>query len=103
MRNMSKVVRQLSKERERLAGELHKVTAALTAFGKSYFDGAKPSRGKRMLSVSPRRRISLAQKARWAKQNQMQEPKRVTSTASKRSLAQKARWAKVRAKAKKVA
>ena len=38
MGNMAKVVRQLSKERARLTDELHRVTAALTAFGKVYLD-----------------------------------------------------------------
>lgn len=64
---MTAVVKQLDKERTRLANELHKVTAALTAFGKTYLDGAKPARKKRTLSAEARARISAAQKARWAK------------------------------------
>jgi hypothetical protein len=64
---VSKVVKQLDKERTRLANELHKVTAALTAFGKVYLDGAKPTRRRRKLSAKARARISAAQKARWAK------------------------------------
>jgi hypothetical protein len=41
MGNLSGVVQQLSKERARLENELHRVTAALTAFGKVYFSGVK--------------------------------------------------------------
>ena len=54
MGNLSLVVKQLSKERTRLENELHRVTAALTAFGKVYFSGVKP---KRTMSVAGRKRI----------------------------------------------
>ena len=67
MGSMSKVVKQLDKERTRLANELHKVTAALTAFGKVYLDGTKPTRKKRTMSAAGRKRIAAAQRARWAK------------------------------------
>jgi hypothetical protein len=72
MGNMSGVVRQLSKERARLVDELHRVTAALTAFGKVYMSGRKPkaaaaTRKKRMISATGRKRIAAAQRARWAK------------------------------------
>ena len=65
------VVAQLQKERTRLEDELHRVTAALTAFGKVYMQGSKPRRGatrnKRTISAAGRRRMAAAQKARWAK------------------------------------
>jgi hypothetical protein len=63
------IVKQLDKERTRLANELHKVTAALTAFGKVYLDGAKPTttRKRRTISAAGRKRIAAAQRARWAK------------------------------------
>jgi hypothetical protein len=63
------VVGQLQKERMRIANELHAVTAALTAFGKVYASGSKPEpiRKKRTMSVSGRRKIAAAQRARWAK------------------------------------
>ena len=38
---LQSVVSQLHKERARLDDELHRVTAALTAFGQSYFRGSK--------------------------------------------------------------
>jgi hypothetical protein len=63
------VVQQLEHERIRLQTELHKVSAALTAFGRAYLDGAKPGRtGKRhTMSAAGRKRIAAAQRARWAK------------------------------------
>ena len=68
---MQSVVSQLQKERIRLEDELHRVTAALTAFGKVYLHGkpkaATTRRKKRTLSAAGRRRIVAAQKARWAK------------------------------------
>jgi hypothetical protein len=67
---MQSVVGQLQKERSRLANELHRVTAALTAFGKVYVSGSKrptATRKKRTISVAGRKRIAAAQRARWAK------------------------------------
>ena len=69
---MQSIVTQLKKERARLEDELHRVTAALTAFGKVYLDGKQPKRAptarkKRTLSAAGRKRIVAAQKARWAK------------------------------------
>ena len=65
------VVGQLQNERRRLEDELHRVTAALTAFGKVYMQGTKPrpaaTRKRRTISAAGRRRIAAAQKARWAK------------------------------------
>jgi 16S rRNA G1207 methylase RsmC len=71
MANLSGVVKQLSKERKRLEDELHRVTAALTAFGRVYMYGSKPkavaTRKKRTISAAGRRKIAAAQRARWAK------------------------------------
>ena len=64
---MQSVVSQLKKERTQLESELHRVTAALRAFGKVYLRGGKPSRKKRTISAVGRKRIAAAQKARWAK------------------------------------
>lgn len=68
---MQSVVGQLQKERMRLANELHRVTAALTAFGKVYTGSSKSkpaaARKKRTISAAGRKRIAAAQKARWAK------------------------------------
>jgi hypothetical protein len=64
---MQSVVGQLQKERIRLADELCRVTAALTAFGKVYVNGPTATRKKRTMSVAGRKRIAAAQRARWAK------------------------------------
>jgi len=68
---MQSVVSQLQKERARLEDELHRVSAALTAFGKVYMQGSKPrsaaTRKKHTISAAGRKRIAAAQKARWAK------------------------------------
>jgi hypothetical protein len=64
---MQSVVSQLQKERTRLEDELHRVTAALTAFGSVYIHGRKSTRKKRTMSAAGRKRIAAAQKARWAK------------------------------------
>jgi hypothetical protein len=69
---MQSVVSQLQKERTRLENELHRVTAALTAFGQVYLRGGKTkgaftTRKKRTISAAGRRRIAAAQRARWAK------------------------------------
>jgi hypothetical protein len=64
------VIDQLQSERSRLENELHRVTAALSAFGRVYMQGskAKPAARKaRTISVAGRKRIAAAQRARWAK------------------------------------
>ena len=65
------VVSQLQHERARLEDELHRVTAALTTFGKVYLHGNKRGSAlitpKRTISVAGRKRIAAAQRARWAK------------------------------------
>jgi hypothetical protein len=67
------VVKQLQQERARLEDELHRITAALTTFGKVYMQGGKPRSAaapvakKRTISAAGRKRIAAAQRARWAK------------------------------------
>jgi len=64
---MQTVVDQLQTERTRLADELRRVTAALTAFGKVYVNGPAVTRKKRTMSAAARKKIAAAQRARWAK------------------------------------
>jgi hypothetical protein len=112
MGNLSGVVGHLKKELERAQQEVQRFTAALAALGSS------GSSERRTLSASARKRISLAQKARWAKARKGSRPvagvakttgpapvKHTMSAAARRkiSTAQKARWAKVRAGKKKAA
>jgi hypothetical protein len=63
---MQSVIGELQKERTRLEDELHRVTSALSAFGKVYLR-AKSSRKKRIISAAGRKRIAAAQRARWAR------------------------------------
>ena len=55
------------------------------------------------MSAAARRKISLAQKARWAKQKS--KPRRTMSAAGRKRIAaaQRARWAKAKAQQKKAA
>jgi hypothetical protein len=66
MGNLSAVVQQLRKERERAQKEVRRIDAALTALGSLSVIGSK--RGRHTISAAARKKISLAQKARWAKQ-----------------------------------
>ena len=64
---MQSVVGQLQKERARLENELHRITNALTAFGKVYLRGNKVAGKRRTMSAAGRKRIAAAQRKRWAK------------------------------------
>jgi|CZKD01.1.fsa_nt_gi hypothetical protein len=94
MKNMSAVVGQLKKEREHTQKQLQRIDQALAALGGS------SSNGTRTMSAAGRRRISLAQKARWAKARTA-KPKHAISAAGRRRIAaaQRARWAKVKSAA----
>jgi len=78
------VVKQLHQERARLEDELHRVTAALTTFGKVYLHGnqrvAAVTRKKRTISAAGRKRIAAAQRARWAKVKAAKSGKRNKSS-----------------------
>ncbi len=103
MSKLMGVVRLLTKEHGRLASELHRIGAALAAFGHTY--GNRPGTGK--ISVAGRERIAAAQRARWARAkaesgrgNVVSMPKKRTmSTAARKKIAaaQRLRWAMVRA------
>jgi hypothetical protein len=104
MGNLSGVVQHLKKELERAQNEVRRFGAALAALGNSNSNGRRP------LSAAARRKISLAQKARWAKtasnkQAAATRPKRTMSAAARRKIAaaQRVRWAAWKAKQKKAA
>jgi hypothetical protein len=103
MGNLSVVVQQLRTERERAQREVHRIDAALAALGSPSSNGS--NRGRHSMSAAARRKISLAQKARWAKQKQALKPKRTISVAGRKRIAaaQRVRWAKVKAQQKKAA
>jgi hypothetical protein len=62
-------VKQLKKERNKVEKQLTGLNAALAAFVGTYYIGTKPkpTRKKRTMSASGRKRIAAAQRARWAK------------------------------------
>jgi hypothetical protein len=73
-----------------LLRQVQRIDAALAALASST-NGTRPHG----MSAAARRKISLAQKARWAKQR---ASKRTISAAGRRRIAaaQRARWAKVK-------
>jgi hypothetical protein len=106
---LAAIVSALRVERTNLASQLKRVDAALLVLGKSH-DRNSYTKPRRTLSASARKRISLAQKARWAKraandQAGKMKPKRIMSPSARRKIAaaQRARWAKVKAQQKKAA
>jgi len=66
MKNLSGIVKQLKKERDRVERQLSGLNAALSAFTGVYA-GTKSTRTKRTISAAGRKRIAAAQRARWAK------------------------------------
>ncbi|MFZ1917139.1 MAG: hypothetical protein WAU58_06170 [Terriglobales bacterium] len=99
LKGLASFVAELKATRKGLADEIQHIDAALTVLGKMG-GGSKYTRPGRTMSAAGRRRISLAQKARWAKvSGHAPKPKRQMSAAGKKRIvaAQKARWAKFRA------
>ena len=104
LKGLASIVSELRVERTNLVNQLKRVDTALSVLGKSD-GGSSYTKPRRTLSASARKRISLAQKARWAKraahdQAGKMKPKRTMSASARRKIAaaQRARWAKVRAK-----
>ena len=101
--NLSGIVKQLKRERDRVQHQLSGVNAALAAFANVYSTGTKP---RRKLSARGRARIAAAQRARWARVKGRQNVipiaksgKRTMSASARRKIAaaQRKRWAKFRA------
>jgi hypothetical protein len=67
MANLSGIVKQLKKERDRVEQQLSGLNAALAAFAGVYRGTAKPGRKRRKMSAKSRATIAAAQKRRWAK------------------------------------
>jgi hypothetical protein len=105
MVNLSGIVKQLKKERDRAQQRLSELNAALEAFAGVYRDTAR-TKPRRKISAKGRARIAAAQRARWARFNGQQKvvsiakPKRTMSASARAKIAaaQRKRWAKVRAK-----
>ncbi len=67
MANVSSIIAQLKKERDRVERQLTGLNAALTAFAAVYGGTGKPGRKRRKMSAASRAKIAAAQKRRWAK------------------------------------
>jgi len=107
IKGLASIVSELKVERTNLANQLRHVDAALTVLGK--LNGGN-ARSGRTLSALARRRISIAQKKRWALARNGSKPVATKATAlAKRTpkispagkkriaAAQRARWAKLKA------
>jgi hypothetical protein len=96
MANFAEVLKELEQERDRL----NQVIQAIGNLVGRKRTGVRTERPKRTLSAAARRKISLAQKARWAKTRRTAAPTRVHTMSragrNKIAAAQRARWAKVR-------
>jgi|ERR1035438_2864980 hypothetical protein len=123
MATLENTLQQLRAEHGRAQLEVEKLGQAISAI--ESLDGSGASRNgnqpKRIISAASRRKMALAQKARWARWAKVRkgpEPmaaaakttgstpgKRTMSASARRKIAaaQKARWAKIRAKQKKAA
>jgi hypothetical protein len=98
LKGLESIVSQLREQRTRLVNELRHVDAALAVLGKLE-GGRSYTEPRRKMSASARRKISLAQKARWAKRSSSTaKPRRKISAAGRRRIAaaQQTRWAKVK-------
>jgi hypothetical protein len=92
MKYMAMVIDQLKKERDLAHNQVQRIDEALAALSGS------SNGSSRTISAAGRLKISLAQKARWAKHNA--SPRRTISAAGRKRIAaaQRARWAKVKRK-----
>jgi hypothetical protein len=109
LKGLASIVSELRVERTNLVNQLKHLDAALSVLGKLN-GGSSYTKPRRTASLATARcRISLAQKARWAKRTAEQtgrvKPKRTISAAGRKRIAatQRARWAKVKAQQKKAA
>ena len=118
MSNLQNALQELREKRRRDQIEIEKLDQVIAGIESLNGTGAshKTARTTRVVSAASRRKMALAQKARWAsirKQPQSVAGNGATSAPAKRTLslsarrkiaaAQRARWAKVRAANKKSA
>ena len=105
-KGLASLVSQLRAERVKLVDQLRHVDATLSVLGK--LNGGRFATKPRR-SISARRKMSAAQKARWAKRGNVQagtaSPRPILSAAARRKIAaaQRERWKLWRANHKKAA
>jgi len=113
LKGLASIVSELRVERTNLVNQLRHVDAALTVLGKLN-GGISYTRPGRSMLAATRKRISVAQKKRWAQGRNGSQPSagtasapvrraRTISAAGKKRIAAaaRARWAKFRAAKKK--
>ena len=116
MSNLEKALRELREKRSRAHEEIAKLDEIIAGIESLNGASAAPSKTdqpKRTVSAASRRKMALAQKARWAGVKKESRPviatttelapaKRKISAAARKKMAagQKARWAKIRAEQK---
>jgi hypothetical protein len=119
MSSLQNAVQELREKRRRAQAEIEKLDQIISGIESLNGTGASQmsTRPTRIISAASRRKMALAQKARWAnvrKQSQSVSAVKTTITApAKRTMsasarrkiaaAQKARWAKIRAEERKAA
>jgi len=117
MASLTNALQQLRATRSRAQSELEKLDQAISVIESLNGSGVsrKANQPKRIISAASRRKMALAQKARWARAGKGSHPekavsdsapvKRVISAAGRKRIAAatKARWAKFRAAKKKAA
>jgi hypothetical protein len=122
MSNLDNALRELREKRSYAQVEIEKLDQLISGIESlNGAGGAVPNNSappKRIISAASRRKMALAQKARWAGIRKQSQPiamvakttgsapaKRTMSPSARRkiALAQKARWAKIRAQEKKAA
>jgi hypothetical protein len=101
LQGLVSIVSDLRQERSNLVNQLKHVDAALSVLGRLN-GGSSYTEPRRTLSTTARKKMSLAQRARRAKENgpaSSEKPRRVMSASARRKIAaaQRARWAKFRA------
>jgi hypothetical protein len=103
LKGLVSIVSELRVERTNLVNLLKHVEAALSILGK-LDGGSSYTKPRRNLSAAARKKMSLAQNARWAKRASENgkvvpvRPKHTMSAAARRKIAafQRARWAKIK-------
>jgi hypothetical protein len=101
IKGLASVVSELRVERTNLVNQLKHVDAALSVLGKLN-GGSSYTKPRHTLSAAARKKISLAQKARWAKRAATKgqavgvKPKRTTMSAASRKKNPAFQWAKVK-------
>ena len=113
MANLENALQELRTERKQAQLHVEKLDQAISVIESLNGSGTSPdtSQPKRIISAASRRKMALAQKARWARAGKGSHPAKeasgsthrkghTMSAAARRKIAaaQRARWAKVKAR-----